>query len=284
MRPSRRQMLPFTRRWTEGRLTVTAVLIALHVAAFVAQLFVEFFNSDPVFGGLRSGEWIALSGAGVEAGRLWQFASFTLLHAGPFHALANVLILYFAGRELEPLIGGRNLFTLYMAGNILGGVAHWLAMPDVALVGISAGVVALLIAFTTILPEIEVTVNLFFVLPVRVKAKHLALALVSVCAAMCVVPTAPQIGPVAMLAAAIVGWLYARQLGFGNPLFFQRYLFEKRQRVARLSRMSADQFISAEIDPILEKISRQGMHSLSRAEKKILEQGREKIAARTAPK
>ena len=48
--------------------------------------------------------------------------------------------------------------------------------------------------------------------------------------------------------------------------------------------MNADQFIRAEIDPILEKISREGMHSLSRAERKILEQGRGKIATKTARK
>jgi hypothetical protein len=48
--------------------------------------------------------------------------------------------------------------------------------------------------------------------------------------------------------------------------------------------MTPEQFISAEIDPILDKISREGMHSLSRAERKILEKGREKIATRAGRK
>jgi hypothetical protein len=48
--------------------------------------------------------------------------------------------------------------------------------------------------------------------------------------------------------------------------------------------MTAEQFISTEIDPILEKISRDGMSSLSRAERKILALGREKIAGRSAAK
>ncbi len=281
MRPSRRQMLPFTRRWSEGRFTVAAVLIALHVAAYTAQLLVEFLTIDPRWDSVRMLDWIALSGGGIAEGHYWQFFSFGLLHLGPFHALGNVLVLYLAGRELEPIIGGRNLLGLYLAGNVLGGVAHWLAMPDVPLVGVSAGVVALVLAFTTILPELEFTVNLFFVLPIRLKSKHIAFALVVACAAMCVIPTVPQIGPVAMLAGAIVGWAYARQLGFGDPLFFQRYLFEKRQRDSRLARMSADQFVSLEIDPILEKISRDGMQSLSRAERKILALGGEKLASRS---
>jgi hypothetical protein len=65
-------------------------------------------------------------------------------------------------------------------------------------------------------------------------------------------------------------------------LAIQRYIFERRQRAARLDRMTAEQFISAEIDPILDKVSRNGMHSLTRAERRILEKGREKIAARTS--
>jgi len=41
--------------------------------------------------------------------------------------------------------------------------------------------------------------------------------------------------------------------------------------------MSPGQFINEEIDPILEKISRDGIRSLTRGEKRILEMGREKI-------
>ena len=41
--------------------------------------------------------------------------------------------------------------------------------------------------------------------------------------------------------------------------------------------MTPAEFISREIDPILDKISREGIHSLTRAERKILEKGREKI-------
>ena len=281
MRPSRRQMPQFTRRWTEGRVTATAVLVAAQVAAYVLQFCLVMHGQDRGFAEdtwLR--QWLGLSGDGLARGNYWQFASFILLHSGPFHALANALILYFAGRELEPIVGQRRFTAIFVLGTLLGGLVHWLVLPGVTLLGMSAGVVAVLVAFTTTLPELEVTVNLFFVLPVRLRAKHLAGALVGVCALMWYAGTAPEIGPVAMLAGCAVGWFHARHSGFGNPLFFQRYLFEKRQRAARLERMTPEQFISAEIDPILEKISRLGMRSLTRAERRVLEQGREKIAAK----
>ena len=285
-------MPPFTRRWTEGRVTATSVLVGAQAFVYALQLCLEKYGVDRTYASEWNpwfcAEWLrdllGLSGAGIAAGNYWQFASFAMLHNGPFHALANALILFVAGRELEPIVGQRRFVALFLGATFFGGLVHWLVLPGVALMGMSAGVVAVLVAFTTTLPELEVTMNLFFVLPVRLRAKHLAAALVGVCALMWFAGTLPEVGPVAMLAGCAVGWFFARHDGFGNPLFFQRYLFEKRQRAARLERMTPDQFISVEIDPILEKISRDGMQSLTRAERKILDQGREKISARTSRK
>lgn len=281
MRPSRRQMLPFARPWTEGSFSVTAALIGMHVATFTALFFIESFGKDRPFelSGLRS--LLELSGEGIASGRYWQFGSFMFLQAGWVGAVASLLVLYFAGRELEPIIGPRHFLSLYFLGNLTGGLAHWLFAPAVPLVGIIAGVAATLVAFTTILPELEVTVSLFFVLPVRLKAKHLTGAILLVGALLCVVRTSAEIGPDAMLAGALLGWFYSRRLGFGNPHFFQRYLFQKRQRAAQLERMTPEQFMSAEIDPILDKISRQGLQSLTRKERKLLAQGSEKLGAQT---
>ena len=140
----------------------------------------------------------------------------------------------------------------------------------------------MLIAFTTIEPEIELTMLLFFVIPVRLKAKYLALGIVVFSIIMAVGSAKSGIGHLAHLGGCLLGWVYIKQLGFGNPLRLQKYLFEKRQRAERHARMSPAQFINQEIDPILDKISREGIHSLTRTERKILEKGREKIAQRTA--
>jgi membrane associated rhomboid family serine protease len=283
MRPSRRQLQPFIRRWSAGRPSATALLVAISMGAFAAQMVAGFFLSEHGVEKLFL-DWLALDGPGIHAGKYWKFFTFPLLHHDPLHLLANMLLLYFAGREVEPIVGPRHFLAIYCGGNLLGGVAHWLAMPEIPLVGVTAGVIALFVAFTTILPELEVTLHLFFVLPLRLRAKYLAIVLVAMSAVCWLTLTAPFVGPAGMVAASALGWIYTKQLGFGNPLAIQRYIFEKRQRAARLDRMSPDQFISAEIDPILEKISKHGMHSLSRTERKILEQGRGKIATKTARK
>jgi membrane associated rhomboid family serine protease len=286
MGPSRRQMQPFTRRWSGGKPSVTVVLVAIHAGAFAAQLVFELLlgNRIPYTGWLL--DMFGLTGDAVRDGRWWQLFTFPCLHASPwpFHLLANMLLLYFAGREVEPIVGSRHFLALYGVGTLVGGVFHYLVMPADSLVGVSAGVAAVIAAYSTILPELEISLNVFFILPLRLRAKYLALAVVGLGAVLWATMTAPIIGPAAMLAGAFVGWVYVKQLGFGNPLAVQRYIFEKRQRAQRLERMSAEQFVSAEIDPILDKIAREGMHSLTRSERKILAKGREKIAAKTSGK
>ncbi|HEV7867861.1 MAG TPA: rhomboid family intramembrane serine protease [Chthoniobacteraceae bacterium] len=283
MRPSRRQTQPFIRRWPAGRLSATALLVASGVGAFVAQALLTYVLAEHDQKDLLW-HWLALDRAGLQAGHYWKFLTYPLLHQNPVHLIGNMLLLYFAGREVEPIIGARHFAGIYALGTIVGGAVQCLVMPDVPVVGASAAVTAIVVAFTTILPELEVTVLMFFVLPLRLRAKYLTLALVVMSGLLWATFTVPMVGPAGMLAASVLAWFYVKQLGFGNPLAIQRYIFNRRQRAARLDRMTPEQFISAEIDPILDKISRDGMHSLSRAERKILERGREKIATRAGRK
>ncbi|HYR57061.1 MAG TPA: rhomboid family intramembrane serine protease [Chthoniobacteraceae bacterium] len=283
MRPSRRQTQPFVRRWAAGRPSATALLVALSVGGYVAQVLLEYVLAEHDQIALLW-RWLALDGAGIAAGEYWKFLSFTLLHFHPLQIIANMLLLYFAGREVEPIVGARNFLIIYGVGTLLGGGVSWLALPAFPVVGTCAAVTAVIVAFATILPELEVTVNVFYVLPLRLRAKWLALALLAMSGVMWATRTPPQIGAPGMVAAGIFSWFFVKQLGFGNPLAIQRFIFNRRQRAARLDRMSPEQFITAEIDPILEKISRDGLHSLTRAERKILAQGREKIASRTGAK
>ena len=126
------------------------------------------------------------------------------------------------------------------------------------------------------MPELEQSF-LYFLFPARFRAKYFAACMVAFGAVCVATRTMSAVGPAGILAGSIIGWAWARKLGFGNPLWFQRRAFERRQRELRRERMSAEDFMRAEIDPILEKISREGMRSLTREERRILAQGREKI-------
>lgn len=271
------RLQPFTPRWTAGRQSVVMFLILANVAAFLAQTAAETFAPGVIE------QWFALSAHGIATGYIWQFYSYMFLHDGVVHLLVNMLTLYFAGREVEAIAGRRHILGIYFGGGLVGGIAQVvLQQADHPLFGASAGVCAVLIAFTTILPEIEIKRLLFFILPVRMKAKYLAVIIVASSAALAASGVLAGVAHIAHLGGCLVGWLYVKQLGYGNPLLIQKYVFEKRQRAERFARMSPAQFISEEIDPILDKISREGIHSLTRTERKILEKGREKIAEKTS--
>src|SRR5687768_11861285 len=177
MRSPRRQMQPFTRRWSVGKPSITIVLLAVHAGVWAAQFVFELLQSNQFIQIEPLAPLLGLTAGSVYAGAWWQFFTFPFLHDSPwpFHVLGNMLLLYFAGREVEPIVGPRHFLSLYCGGIVLGAATHFFVMPGETLVGMSAGVAALLAAYSTILPELEVTGNLFFVLPLRLRAKYIAL-------------------------------------------------------------------------------------------------------------
>ena len=269
---------PFIPRWTTGRRSVVTLLIVCSVMAFIAQTFVEM-----AFHGFTE-QFLSLSMAGIQHGYYWQFLSYLFIHGTPgepttgvIHLFINMMTLYFVGREVEAIVGPRHLLGMYFLGGIVGGLGQIVSSPA-AVAGASAGVCAVLIAFTTILPEFELTLLLFFVIPIRLRAKYVGWLVAGGAAVLAVTHKMPDIAHVAHLGGCVVGWIYARQLGFGNPWWIQRRLMEKRQREERLNRMSPDQYMVEEIDPILDKIAKDGIRSLTRHERRILERGRDKIS------
>ncbi len=251
------------------------LIIIITTAAFLFQ-----WVADLLWPGVAD-TWFALSREGISHGYYWQLVTYMFLHGGLLHLAVNCLGLYFAGREVETICGPRHFLALYFLGGIVGGAAQLLTGQDAPLVGASGGVCSVLMAFTTLLPELEITALIFFVIPIRMRAKWLGRALVVSSVFFAATGLAGDIGHIAHLGGAITGWFYARRLGFGGPFWFQRLSRDRRRVRERRAAMGPTQFISEEIDPILDKISREGIHSLTRAERRILELGRTKIARKT---
>ena len=169
MRLSGRKPSSFTRRWTQRPRVILLALIGVNVGAFVAQLFLDAYQP----GFVR--EYLGLSERGVHAAYGWQFLTAMFLHNGPWHLIGNILILYLFGRDVESIIGQRQFLFLYLAGAAAGELGHLFLMPSTSvLFAASGGVAAVLLAYATILPELELTSMIFLLLPVRLKAKYLA--------------------------------------------------------------------------------------------------------------
>jgi hypothetical protein len=111
----------------------------------------------------------------------------------------------------------------------------------------------------------------------HVKAKHVAAAIFLLSMVMLIVDRNGAVIHSAIPGGLAAGWLYANLLGFGHASWLQRFRRRRMEAAERLQRMSRAEFIEQEIDPLLEKISRDGMQSLTRAERRILDQVREKV-------
>lgn len=271
MRLSGRKSTSFTRRWTERPRVVLLSLIGANVAAFITQLFLEAYQ--PGF----AREYLGLSDHGLRSAYAWQAVTAMFLHQGAWHLVGNMVVLYLLGRDVESIIGQRQFLLLYLAGALSGEIGHLAFMPaTTVLLGASGGVAAVLMAYATILPELELTSMV--VLPIRLKAKHLAYFAFAIVGILMVVDRFGTITHSAWFGGCVAGWVYAHLLGFGYPSFLQRALRQRRAAAERYRLMTFDQFVSEEIDPLLDKISREGMQSLTRHERRTLAKAREKIS------
>jgi membrane associated rhomboid family serine protease len=278
MRLSGRKASRFTRSWAPPQRIVLLSLIGLNAAAFIVQLVLTSWNQPLVL------EYLGLSDRGINDAYAWQFFTAPLLHNNIWHFAANMLVLYFIGRDVEAIIGQRQFLFLYLFGAFSGELGHLFLMPsDCVLFGASGGVAAIFIAYATILPELEMTTLLLFMVPVRLKMRRLAQIALVGAVALLLYDRSGAVGHSAFVGGAIAGWFYAHLLGFGRTSLLQRVLRQRRLEAARLQSMRADQFVAEEIDPLLEKISQRGLASLSRRERRLLEQAREKMLSGNEP-
>lgn len=283
MRLPRRQMLPLAGPWKSGRVSTAAALTGFHTALLIFQWAVEIISQDRVWDPNWLAAALGLDGAAVSMGEFWRFGTFCLVQPSPLFAMLGLVALYLVGRELEPVIERRHFLAVYIFGNLFGGWIHWSLLPGATLVGNASGLAALTLALSTVMPELQTTLRLPSGRPLALRVGLLPAALVAICAPLALSGRLLECGPVAALAGALAGWSYARHLGFGRPFYFQRIVRERREREARLAAMEAGDFIQSEVDPLLEKISRTGLASLTRTERRRLEQGSKKLSTRHGP-
>lgn len=82
----------------------------------------------------------------------------TFLHGGGLHLGFNMLILLFAGRQVEMVLGGKLTLVLYGIGAYAAAAGQWALAPDlpVPMVGASGAISALLAAYALLFGNREV--------------------------------------------------------------------------------------------------------------------------------
>jgi membrane associated rhomboid family serine protease len=205
---------------TEKRRRVSAVgvLIAFNVGVFLYRLLRPDLNE-------RLLELYALSSAGIEEGRWWQLLTHAFLHGNIWHLLFNMAGLWFAGRIVERVMGTGRFLALYIACAVAGGLAQLLLEGGSSLLlGASGAVCGVILAFATIFPEAQIVMLLFFVVPLRFRAKYLGWGLTGSSLLFFLVGFEPWIGHAAHLGGCVTGYLLARLNGYGVPTAPERLL------------------------------------------------------------
>ncbi len=279
MRGSLDRLSGTMRNWLGRFGSVVHLMLWINVFVFLAQLVCLYARWD-IFE-----RWLALSADGARHGMVWQFVTYMFLHqpTSLFHILVNLLILWFFGREVEYFIGPKFFTRLYLLSGVFGGLL-WLAFHFHTagyLLGASAGVLACVIAFATLFPDREITFLVFFVLPVTIKAKYMALIAVALNVVPLLSRSDSNVAYLAHLGGAAFGYFFIKYLGYGTtPRWVAWLQTAGKKRSATPRPISDEEYIRQKVDPILDKIAREGMQSLTRAERKILASAKDHVGKR----
>lgn len=240
------------------------ILIITNAVVFVLQLL---FRSLVGAGVLET--YFALQPEMVSRFWIWQLITYSFLHADFFHLLFNMLALWMFGSELENHWNSEIFLKLYIFASFLGGLLTYLVdfwWPQGIVLGASGGVYGLLIAYAMIWPNREILFMMIFPL----KAKYFVFILMLMIAFA-------QGGRVAHMAHAgglLGGFLFIRyfqilsnlfQWNFSLSRYLQKRKFQKYQEEMEMRTNSKQK-----VDELLEKISKQGMKSLTKKEKAFL--------------
>ncbi len=87
--------------------------------------------------------------------RPWTLFTYMFLHdvQGIGHILFNMLVLFFFGPRVEMRMGERRFITLYLIAGLTGGVASVVLTPQAAVVGASAAIYGVMLAFAVFWPR-----------------------------------------------------------------------------------------------------------------------------------
>ncbi|TBW28608.1 rhomboid family intramembrane serine protease [Gramella sp. KN1008] len=278
--------------------TVTEKLIALNVLVFIlffllrTLAFLFQLPSDFLL------EWFVFPKEPLEfLVKPWSIITYSFLHNGIWHILSNMLILYFSGIYFLNYFSPKRLLNYYFLGVIIGALVYMLSynlFPAFQgtgrsyLMGASAGVMAVLIGIASHIPNMRVRLLLIG------SIKFWWIAAFLVVLDIIQIPMGNAGGHLAHLGGAALGYLYTNQLQKGNDIgkWFENLmdgvasLFKPKEKKAKMktvhrsgkttkSRSSQKKAMDKDdkqkkVDAILDKISKSGYDSLSKAEKDFL--------------
>lgn len=277
---------------------VVEKLIALNILVFILFFLFQTIAFLFQFPSEFLTEWLVFpSEPGEYIFKPWTIITYSFMHSGIWHILANMLILYYSGTYFLTYFSPKKLLNFYFLGVIIGALVYMLsynlfpafqATGKSYLLGASAGVMAVLVGIATHIPNLRI--RLLILGPI--KFWYIAAFLVVIDVIQ--IPFGNAGGHLAHLGGAFFGYVYAKQLAKGNDIgsgfekvitwFLSLFVSSTKSRPTmrtvykktepapknsvsiRFSKTEKQQ----KIDGILDKISKSGYESLTKQEKDFL--------------
>lgn len=256
---------------------LTRSLMIVTVGLYVAQTLLRLAGVDFLTG------LLGLSVGGIQQHHLWTLLTYLFLHGSPVHLLVNMLMLYFLGSELERELGRQHYLLLYGLSGLLGGLG-WLLITwpyEGVCVGASGALFGLLGGYATLFPRREVTLLLFFIFPITMRAWVLAVVLGVVQFFLMISHDSGGVAYSAHVAGGLAGALYVLAL-FRREWARDGWLRGRARMndwsAARLA--ESDRLQRVEVDRLLDKVAQQGLHALTEGERRTLEKASHRLRER----
>ncbi|MGA2799360.1 MAG: rhomboid family intramembrane serine protease [Thermoguttaceae bacterium] len=215
----------------------------------------------------------------------WQFITYGFVH-DPYsvmHIFMNMLQLWFLGAAVEQIYGSKEFLRIYLVMLLVGSLAFALGSvvtgaithqeSNFHLLGASGAIEGIVILFVLNYPHATL---MLFPIPIPVKAWVIGVLCVAYNLFGAITPQSGNVAYGVHIAGMIFAWLYFQQrwnLGrfFGNILRMPKFFSRPKFRIHKPDEESEKSDLNAEVDRILEKISREGEGSLTRKERRTLE-------------
>lgn len=260
---SRRHYAPHV-RFNFPRLTpVVKYLLIINITVFLVGFLI------PSLGGFFL-EWFSVWPRTIGMTlQIWRLITYQFLHGHIWHIVGNMFLLYFFGPMLERTWNSKKFLTFYLTCGAMGGIlypmlAHigWLDVGQ--LIGASGSLLGMLAAAAILYPNVRVYV--FGVFPLRMSVLAIIFAVMSMLYVLRPDTGTNAGGEAAHLGGMVAGVLYVLSDRWRQRLKMKVHtgLWEKK--------MAQQRNLQYEVDRILKKVHDQGLHSLTRQEKKILRQ------------
>jgi rhomboid family protein len=254
---------------------VTTILVIAHVVAMIGGCFLIAFGGAGLFA------WLTLDSMAVlRSYALHQLITYAFVHA-PSQILwfaIEMYMLFVFGREVERFLGRKAFIALYAILVIGGGLLFtaWGLNQRTAFAGSQYVHLGVFVAFATIYPRVE--------LMFRILAKWAAAVLI---AAATLQLLAYHIWwELAVLWFSTgAAFMFVQLRGAGPELAWVaqfKSLFRPKPRLHVVQKSGTRRVVEpddvyASIDPILEKISKSGIGSLTEGERRQLDRARKRL-------